>query len=85
MEKVLLLKDILSIGGKISFYKKGGHTNSIILSKFLKKNNISFDKEQYLVYLNYSNSPQIQAIYIVKDPKNGNSKLKEVYNKLNEL
>lgn len=85
MKSQLKLKEILNIGGKISIYRKGGHTNYIGLSKLLKKQGISFDEEKYLVYLTYSDTPQIQAVYLVSDPNNGDCKLEELYNKLNEI
>ena len=85
MEKVLTLKEILDIGGKLSIYRVGGSTNAISLSKLLKKQGISFNEEKYLVYLTYSNTPQIQAVYIVADPSNGDCELEEIYNKLNEI
>lgn len=85
MKETLTLKEILDIGGKVSIYRVGGSTNSIGLSKLLKKENISFDEEKHLVYLTYSNTPQIQAVYLVDNPSDGNCKLKEIYNKLNEL
>ena len=83
--KKLTLKNILDIGGKVSIYRVGGSTNSISLSKLLKKQGISFDEEKYLVYLTYSNTPQIQAIYLVDNPNDGNCQLEELYNKLNEI
>lgn len=81
----LKLKDILDIGGKISIYKVGGRTNYIGLSKLLKKQGISFDEEKYLVYLTYSHIPQIQAVYLVSNPNDGDCLLEEIYNKLNEI
>lgn len=83
--KKLTLKNILDIGGKVSIYRVGGSTNSISLSKLLKKQGISFDEEKYLVYLAYSNTPQIQAVYLVDNPNDGNCQLEELYNKLNEI
>lgn len=83
--KKLTLKNILDIGGKVSIYRVGGSTNSISLSKLLKKQGISFDEEKYLVYLAYSNTPQIQAVYLVENPNDGNCQLEELYNKLNEI
>ena len=80
--KKLTLKNILDIGGKVSIYRVGGSTNSISLSKLLKKQGISFDEEKYLVYLAYSNTPQIQAVYLVDNPSDGNCQLEELYNKL---
>lgn len=83
--KKLTLKSILDIGGKLSIYRVGGSTNAISLSKLLKKQGISFDEEKYLVYLTYSNTPQIQAVYLVENPNDGNCELEELYNKLNEI
>ena len=85
MEKSLVLKNILAIGGKLSIYRIDGSTNYIGLNKLLKKQNISFDEEKWLVYLNYSNSPQIQAVYLVSNPNDENCELQEIYNKLNEI
>lgn len=84
-KKVLTLKDILDIGGKLSIYRVGGRTNAISLNKLLKKKGIVFDEEKYIVYLNYSNTPQIQAVYLVSNPNDGDCKLEEIYNKLNEI
>lgn len=85
MKKALTLKNVLDIGGKLSVYRVGGSTNSISLSKLLKKQGISFDEEKYFVYLTYSNTPQIQAVYIVANPNDGDCELEEIYNKLNEI
>ena len=85
MKQVLTLKNILNIGGKLSVYRIGGSTNAISLSKLLKKQGISFDEEKCLVYLTYSNTPQIQAVYIVANPNDENCELEEIYNKLNEI
>ena len=85
MEKILTLKNILDIGGKLSIYRVGGSTNAISLSKLLKKQGISFDEEKYLVYLPYSNTSQIQAVYLVTNPNDGDCELEEIYNKLNEI
>lgn len=85
MKQVLTLKNILSIGGKLSIYRVGGSTNAISLSKLLKKQGISFDEEKYLVYLTYSNTPQIQAVYVCPNPNDGDCELEEIYNKLNEI
>lgn len=85
MKKILTLKDILNIGGKISIYKNGS-TNSISLSKLLKKENIKLEGENiYLCYLTYTNTPQIQAVYKVSNPNDENCELEELYNKLNEI
>lgn len=85
MKKILTLKEVLSIGGKISTYKNGS-TNSISLSKLLKKENITLEGEDvHLVYLMYSQTPQIQAVYRVSNPDDENCELEEIYNKLNEL
>lgn len=83
--KKITLKNILDIGGKLSIYRVGGSTNSISLSKLLKKQDISFSEEKYLVYLTYSNTPQIQAVYLVENPNDENCQLEELYNKLNEI
>lgn len=85
MKKQLTLKQVLDLGGKISIYKDGS-TNSISLSKLLKKENIKIEENNiYLCYLVYSQSPQIQAIYKVPNVEDENCKLEEIYNKLNEL
>lgn len=85
MKKKLKLKEILDIGGKISIYRVGGSTNSIGLSKLLKKQGISFQEEKCLVYITYSSSPQIQAVYLVENPNDNDCELEEIYNKLNEI
>lgn len=85
MKKVLTLKEIMDIGGRMSIYNNGS-TNSISLSKLLRKENIIIEGENvHLVYLVYTQTPQIQAIYKILNPEDENSELEEIYNKLNEI
>lgn len=84
MKKVLKLKEVLAIGGRISGYKNGS-TNSISLSKLLKKEGLVFDNDIQLCYLVYTQTPTIQAVYQIANPKDENSELIELYNKLNEI
>ena len=85
MKTVLTLKNILDIGGKLSIYRVDGSTNAISLNKLLKKQGISYNEEKHLVYLTYSNTPQIQAVYLVENPDSRDCELEEIYNKLNEI
>lgn len=86
MKKQLTLKEVMDIGGKISVYNPNGSTNSISLTKLLKKENIKLEgKNIKLCYLMYSQTPQVQAVYRITDENNENSLLEELYNKLNEL
>ena len=85
MKKQLTLKEVMSIGGKISNYNNGS-TNSISLTKLLKKENIILKGEDIkLCYLVYSQIPQIQAVYKITDINDENCVLEELYNKLNEI
>lgn len=83
MEQKITLRKVLSLGGQIASYKKDGVTTSIALTKFLKRKNIVLEENTDIVYLRYSKSTTILAIYIIKDKNDEDSALLEVYNKLN--
>lgn len=84
MKKSIKLKQILKLGGQVSFWENGG-TNSITLSKFIKEKKLSVEEGDILVFLVYQNTPQIQAIFKVKDLNNQEEELEELFNKLNEF
>lgn len=84
MKKGIKLKQILKLGGQISFFENGG-TNFVSLSKIIKERNLPVKEGDTLVFLIYQNTPQIQAIFRVKDLNNEEEIVEEIFNKLNEL
>lgn len=79
MEEInITLDKVLSIGGKITEVKENGKTNSISITKCIKKNNISVKKGDTLCYLLYSDCSEVQAIFKIVKIKNVDS-LKTLY------